>query len=404
MSKKEPEVLTIGFSLASLFDLEAMDKIYKEEGLRAYINKLKDMDKNNEYFNPGPALGLYLAFKNLKTQVPKEIIDIRFGISSRNSPNSETDAIFRSMRKWISDYSSADEAKEWDYSHLLDGGDPLPFHKAQGADLVFSTSDESAKKYHENGIASIYIPNMGSAKNLELYNKKDNKIVLVSDFDGVIGDVLSEMNYQNAKLMQGVDPIEFFRKSEMLNRETPMTLGPLGNVVKKLGAIVDYFSELRIDGKIKAEDVPYKTIVVTARGGSAFERFNITHRKYGINVTQAHLMDGRNKNLVLDIIATENKNANILFVDDGHVHFNRALDLKDVLAGFVHNDFTTGKLKATGEVKPVVTPKTDLTLKDIVSEIDKRDSKSTEIQPIESAAEISSLKTKQNVSPKAKNN
>jgi len=350
VNKKQPEVLTIGFSLASLFDLEEMEKIYKENGLRAYIDKLKSMDKNNECFNPGPALGLYMAFKNLKNQVPSDIIDIRFGISSRNSPNSETDSIFRSMKKWISDHSSDDLAKEWDYSHLLDGGDPLPYHKAQGADLVFSTSHESAMKYQKNGIASIYIPNISPEKNMESYRRKDNKIVLVSDFDGVIGDVMSEVNYQNAKQIVGVNPLEVFRQNEHLNRGNPMQLGPLGNAVKKLGAIVDYFSELRIDGKIKPEDVPYKTIVVTARGGSAFERFNITHRTYGINVTQAHLMDGRNKNLVLDIISNENKNANILFVDDGQVHFDRALELKDILAGFVHNDFTTGKLKESGEL------------------------------------------------------
>ena len=110
------------------------------------------------------------------------------------------------------------------------------------------------------------------------------------------------------------------------------------------------YSELKIEKKIKVDDIPYETIVVTARGGSAFERFNMTQKMHGIKVSQAHLMDGRNKNLILDIIADENKNANILFIDDGKVHFDRALDLKDILAGFVHNDLTVGKIVPDGKL------------------------------------------------------
>ncbi len=352
--KKTPEVLTIGFSAGSLFDIETIEKVYEEEGLRAYINKMNEMEISGQSIGPGPALGLYLALKKLKDIIPKDILEIRFGLVSMHSPNVESAPIFNAMRRLIGS-DDIEISKEWDYSHFLGGeGDPIKYHKAQSADLVFSTSYKNAQKYQENGMASIYIPNSGPEKNMELYNKKDNKIVLVSDFDGVIGDVNSEMNYQNAKLLREnnphIDPIEVFRLAERLNRDNPMELGPLGNAVRKLGLIVDYFAELRIDGKIKAEDIPYKTIVVTARGGSAFERFNRTHKEYGINVTQAHLMDGRNKNLILDIIAEENKDANILFVDDGKVHFDRALDLKNVLAGFVHNNLTVGKIIVDGKL------------------------------------------------------
>lgn len=359
-NKKTPEVLTIGFSAGSLFDIQEVEKIYEEQGLKAYINKLSEMDAKNESFGPGPALGLYMALRNLKEQIPSDILQIRFGMVSRHSPNHESSPIFRSYRTLISDASSDLEiSKELDYLSFTDGRSPLKYHKAQGADLIFSTSLDTAKECYENGVAAIYIPNKGAAINQELYEKRNNKIVLVSDFDGVIGDVLSEMNYQNAKKMKeqhpNVDPIEVFRLAERLNRDTPMELGPLGNVVKKLGAIVSYFSEQKIEKKIKAEDIPYETIVVTARGGAAFERFNITQKMHGINVSQAHLMDGVNKNFILDIIADENKNANILFIDDGQVHFDRALDLKNILAGFVHNDLTVGKLKATGELSEELT-------------------------------------------------
>lgn len=353
--ERKQEVLTIGFSAGSLFDIKALEEIYEKEGLKSYKNKLNEMNENGECFLPGPALGFYLALRRLKNMIPNEIMNIRFGMMSKNSLDYETEPLFRSIRKYIADDSSElNISKEFDYVSFLDGDSAIPYHKAQGADLVFSTSTSSAKDYYNNGIAALYIPNVDAEKNMEMYLKKDNKIILVSDFDGVIGDVHSEMNYQNAKLIDGVDPIEIFRMNEKLNRDIPMGLGPLGNVVKKLGLLVEYFTEQRIEGKIKSNEVPYKTIVVTARGGSAFERFNNTRKKFGINVSQAHLMDGVNKNFVLDIIAKENENANILFIDDGQVHFDRALELKSILSGFVHNDFTVGNLKATGVLSEVL--------------------------------------------------
>lgn len=349
IENNDPKVLTIGFSAGSLFDLKSVEDIYEKEGLRAYTNKLKEMGDKGEYFEPGPALGLYLALRKLKDMVPEDVMKIRFGMISKNSPNYETEPLFQSMRKYISDEVCLDgKSKEFDYKSFLDGGSAIDYHKAQGADLVFSTSDNHAKEYYENDIAALYLPNISKERNLEMYRKKDSKIVLVSDFDGVIGDVLSELNYQNAKLIPGLDAVEVFRKNEKSMRDISMDLGPLGNVVRKLGLIVEHFSELRIDGKIKQEDIPYKTIVVTARGGSAFERFNTTRQNHGINISQVHLMDGVNKNFVLDIISRENESSNILFIDDGKVHFDRALNLKNVLSGFVHNDYTVGKLKTTG--------------------------------------------------------
>ena len=57
---------------------------------------------------------------------------------------------------------------------------------------------------------------------------------------------------------------------------------------------------------------------------------------------------------LLQLIADENANANILFIDDGKVHFDRALDLKSVLSGFVHNDFTSGKITAEDAKKNII--------------------------------------------------
>lgn len=353
------KILTIGFSAGSLFDTEVVEKIYKEEGLKAYIDYLKMMDEKGECFGPGPALGLYMSFRKLKDSIPADVLDIRFGMVSRHSPNYESAPLFRSYRNLIADSSTdISISNELDYLNFTNGRDPIKYHKAQSADLVFTTDDETAKKYYAEKVAAIFIPNRGAEANMESYNKKTNKVVLVSDFDGVIGDVNSELTYQAAKLARvtepTLDPLDVFRQNERINRDIPMELGPLGNVVKKLGSIVAYFEEKRIDGQITYDDIPYETIVVTARGGSAFERFNNTQKTHGIYVSQAHLMDGRNKNLVLQLIADDNKAANILFIDDGKIHFDRALDLKSILSGFVHNDYTSGSINMENEKKAIL--------------------------------------------------
>lgn len=43
------------------------------------------MDKKGEVFNPGPALGFYLAFKKLNSIIPDDVLNIKLGLISKNS-------------------------------------------------------------------------------------------------------------------------------------------------------------------------------------------------------------------------------------------------------------------------------------------------------------------------------
>lgn len=345
MSKKQDDnILKIAFSLGSLLDTSEVEKIYKEKGLRAYVDALQEMDKKGEVFNPGPALGFYLAFKKLNSIVPDDVLNIKLGLISRNSPNPEfSGSLFRSYRKWVSDIGTSSYDTDFDFSSFTNGNDVVSSYNGHGAELAFTTSSKSAANLYEAGIPAIHIPNQGVEVNKELYKKHSNRIVFVSDYDGVIGDADSEKVYQEAKKTNHENPVMAFREHERKLRDKPMELGPMGEVTKKLSRVVKYYEEQRLNNENVPEKIPFENIVVTARGGAAMERFLTTIKAHEIFVSQLHLMDGYSKNNPLENIIKENQDANIFFMDDGEVHYTRALDLKDIISGWVSNDVNIEK-------------------------------------------------------------
>lgn len=343
MSDNE-NVLKIGFSLGSLLDTKEIEKIYEKKGLKAYVEALREMDEKKEVFSPGPALGFYLAFKKLNLYIPDDILTIKLGLISKNSPNPEfSGALFRSYRKWVSDLGTEEFDTDFDFSSFTNGNNVVSAYNGHKAELAFTTSANSAAQLYKAGIPAIHIPNQGSEVNKELYTKKNGRIVFVSDYDGVIGDVKSEMVYQQAKKDNVENPVHAFRDHEKQNRDIPMELGPIGMVIKKLSRVVKYFEEERLNNENVPEKLPFENIVVTARGGSAMERFLTTIKAHEICVSQFHFMDGFSKNNPLENIVKENQDANIFFMDDGEVHYTRSLDLKDIIAGWVSNDVSIEK-------------------------------------------------------------
>lgn len=345
MSSQE-NLLKIGFSIGSIFDTKEVENIYETQGLKAYLQRLEDMNKNGEVFLPGPALGLYMAFKDLQTKIPKEVLDIKFGMVSRINPNPKFFGVFlRSIRHWIleeKDGNIADIDKALDYCCYTNGESTVQAHLSQESDMVFTTSEESAKELYRAGIPAITIPNENPEKNMEFYNKKDGKVVIVADYDGVIGDSDSEAIFQAARSTHD-NPVMVFNQHEIDNRNIPMSLGPLGLVIKKLGRVVESFEDARVLDESALN--PLKIIVVTARGVSAIERFMYTIGHHDITISQLYMMDGLNKNIPLEQIAKQNQGSNILFIDDSEIHFTRSSKLVDILSGWVKTDLNINEIE-----------------------------------------------------------
>lgn len=345
MSSQE-NLLKIGFSIGSIFDTKEVETIYETQGLKAYLQRLEDMNKKGEVFLPGPALGLYMAFKDLQTKIPKEVLDIKFGMVSRINPNPKFFGVFlRSIRHWIleeKDGNIADIDKALDYCCYTNGESTVQAHLSQESDMVFTTSEESAKELYRAGIPAITIPNENPEKNMEFYKKKDGKVVIVADYDGVIGDSDSEAIFQAARSTHD-NPVMVFNQHEIDNRNVPMSLGPLGLVIKKLGRVVESFEDARVLDESALN--PLKIIVVTARGVSAIERFMYTIGHHDITISQLYMMDGLNKNIPLEQIAKQNQGSNILFIDDSEIHFTRSSKLVDILSGWVKTDLNINEIE-----------------------------------------------------------
>lgn len=326
--------LRIVFSAGSLFDTKEAETIFKEKGLREYKEFLQKMEDDDKVFDPGPTLGLYLAFRKLNEKVPDEILNIEFGLITRIPATYP--AFWNSYEHWITE----GENPLYEFDFMSFGQEnTAQAHIGACADLAFVTSKDTAEALYEVDIPAIYIPNLSKENNLELYSKKDGGIMLASDYDGVIGDTNSERAYQNAKKEGHSNPVEHFRDYETQREYIPMDLGPMGKVIKKLNVLVKENQKHKLETNTQEIKYPFEFTVVTARGGQARKRFMNTMKAHNIEIEDFHMMSGLNKNNPLKIIGLNRNETNILFIDDGEIHFTRANNLESIISGYVVNDY-----------------------------------------------------------------
>jgi hypothetical protein len=326
--------LRIVFSAGSLFDTKEAETIFQEKGLREYKSFLQKMEDNEDVFSPGPALGLYLAFRKLNEAVPDEMLNIEFGLITKIPATFP--AFWDTYEHWITE----GENPLYEFDFMSFGQEnTAQAHLGACADLAFVTSQSTAEDLYEVKIPAIYIPNISKENNLELYAKRNGGIMLASDFDGVIGDTKSERAYQKAKIDGHDDPVLSFSNYESERAYLPMDLGPMGKVIKKLNVLVKENQNHKLETNSQEIKYPFEFTVVTARGGRARKRFMNTMKEHNIAIEDFHMMSGLNKNNPLKIIELNKKDVNILFIDDGEMHFKRSKDLNKVISGYIVNDY-----------------------------------------------------------------
>lgn len=341
-NKNAMPVLTMGFTAGALFDMKDSENVFDKSGKlereTLYRNYFAEMNKKNEILKPGPALGLYIALNRLKQILPKDLIEIKLGLTSRfDSSHAGVTTLYSSLEHYMlkdgNDYMP-------DYLSLTGGLEQASPHKMQGADVVFTTSDTSAIEYHKNGVASVHIQNISEEQNILTFNNRNNPINFIFDFDGVVGDHNSEMVYQAAKKIGNIDPVEAFRLFELKNKDLPQPLGPLGVFLKKASVIVAYYQKEMLENRIEPDQIPFETRIMTARGGSATCRVIKTLAHNGIQVTRTDFLCGRPKHIPLAMLNEKNIN---LFLEDSLVHIDGVREkVPYVMAGLVVNDLTSG--------------------------------------------------------------
>ena len=272
--------LVIGISSRALFDLEAENRIFDEEGLAAYEEY--QVLHENDILRKGPAFALVQAFLGLNALQPGRLVEVI--VMSRNSPNTSL-RIFNSIAHYGLDITRA----------ALSGGAPIaPYLRAFETDLFLSAHRPDVQQAIDGGFAAGMIVTGSTPE-----RNPDGQIRIAFDGDAVLFDSDSERIYQH----KGLDA---FSEHERTKANIPMSEGPFAKFLKTIAHIQSQFSD--------RESSPIRTALVTSRSAPAHERAIKTLRQWGVRVDEAFFLGGVSKQEVLSAFGAH------IFFDDQLAH------------------------------------------------------------------------------------
>jgi len=286
MSLSLDNTLVVGISSRALFDLEEENRIYEEDGLKAYSEY--QIVNEKKILKPGSGFQLVKALHNLNTITDKrrltEII-----IMSRNSADTSL-RVFNSIDHYGLDITRA---------ALVGGVGISPYLKAFKTDLFLSANEGDVQEAGNAGIASGLICTSPDF-NIDV-NKPIDKIRIAFDGDAVIFSDESERIYKEKGL-------EAFIEHERNNANKPLPEGPFAKLLKTISFIQNEFGK----------DAPIRTALVTSRNALAHERVIRTLMAWDVRVDEAFFLGGVDKSEVIEAFGSN------IFFDDQYVHVNPA--------------------------------------------------------------------------------
>ena len=279
--------LVIGISSPALFDLEAENRIFEEQGVSAYEEYQVRHEK--DLLPKGSAFPLVEAFLGLNSLDENRLVEVI--VMSRNSPNTSL-RIFNSIDHYGLDITRA----------ALSGGAPIaPYLKAFETDLFLSAHRTDVQQAIDSGIAAGRIL-AGSLPD----SIPTDQIRIAFDGDAVLFSADSEWIYQH----RGLDA---FSEHERSKADIPMEEGPFARFLKTIAHIQSRFRD--------RESSPIRTALVTSRSAPAHERAIKTLRQWGVRVDEAFFLGGVSKREVLSAFGAH------IFFDDQLSHAQPASDL-----------------------------------------------------------------------------
>ena len=272
--------LVIGISSRALFDLEAENRIFETQGLKAYEEYQVLHEK--DILPKGPAFPLVRAFLELNQLQPERLVEVI--IMSRNSPNTSL-RIFNSIDHYGLDVTRA----------ALSGGAPVaPYLRPFETDLFLSAYRPDVQDAINSGIAAGMILTGTSPE-----RDPSGQIRIAFDGDAVLFGPDSERIFQT-------EGLPAFEAHERENADVPMEEGPFANFLMTIAHIQSRFAD--------RESSPIRTALVTSRNAPAHERAIKTLRQWGVRVDEAFFLGGVSKQKVLSAFGAH------IFFDDQPAH------------------------------------------------------------------------------------
>ncbi|MDR7209978.1 5'-nucleotidase [Flavobacterium piscis] len=282
MSLDLSEILVVGVSSRSLFNLEVENRIFEEEGISGY----RKFQQENEDIDlePGTAFHLVQSLLHLNADARKRIVEVI--VMSRNSPETGV-RIMNSVRKYNLDITRM----------AFSGGEPLaPYIDAFDIDLFLSKDLKDVQSVIDSkkaAAAYIYEPPTE-------FKPNDNRVKIAFDADAVLFSDESEHRYKT-------EGMEAFHKYEKEHEDDPLKEGPFAKLLIKLSKIQD---ELPTSIELS----PLRLAIVTARNAPSHMRVIKTLRKWGVYVDEAYFLGGLSKDKILQAFGAH------IFFDDQDVH------------------------------------------------------------------------------------
>ena len=272
--------LVIGISSRAMFDLEAENRIFETQGLKAYEEYQVLHEK--DILPKGPAFPLVRAFLELNKLQPERLVEVI--VMSRNSPNTSL-RIFNSIDHYGLDVTRA----------ALSGGAPVaPYLKPFETDLFLSAYRPDVQDAINSGIAAGMILTGTSPE-----RDPSGQIRIAFDGDAVLFSPDSERIFQT-------EGLPAFEAHERENADVPMEEGPFANFLMTIAHIQSRFAD--------RESSPIRTALVTSRNAPAHERAIKTLRQWGVRVDEAFFLGGVRKQEVLNAFGAH------IFFDDQPAH------------------------------------------------------------------------------------
>lgn len=285
--------LVIAESSSALFDLSESDKVFREQGHKAY----KDFQEAHleDVLHKGVAFPFIRRFLSLNERFP-ELKPVEVVLLSRNSTTTGR-RVFRSIQHYGLDITRA---------AFLTGSSPFPYIPAFNASLFLSQNENDVlAAIAVNYPAGMVMP---SKVNDEV---DDVELRVAFDFDGVIADDEAETVYKESDL-------DGFESHETSKQTTPHNPGPLADLFKKLSGIQ------KLESEAQKQDPDYqrilRTSIVTARSAPSHERVITTLESWGVWAENTFFLGGMEKHRILSVLKPH------LFFDDQRTHLKPSKD------------------------------------------------------------------------------
>ncbi len=280
------EILVVGVSSRSLFNLEKENEIFNIEGILGF--RKYQLEHEEEPLQPGTAFHLVQSLLHLNTNAKKRIVEVV--VMSRNSPETGV-RIMNSVVKYGLDITRM----------AFSGGEPLaPYIDAFDIDLFLSKDLKDVQSVidsKKSAAALIYEPPSE-------FKPDDNRVKIAFDADAVLFSDESEIRYKT----QGMAA---FHKYEKEHENEPLGEGPFAKLLIKL-------SKIQEELPTTIELSPLRIAIVTARNAPSHMRVIKTLRKWGVYVDEAYFLGGLAKDKVLQAFGAH------IFFDDQETHLKDA--------------------------------------------------------------------------------